>query len=73
MSLLLDTGEAFVGDLAINGFPMRIGPGIPFFAEDIDMVRESWRLLLQRGAKTFYPAHGKPFATDRLGRFLQSK
>ncbi|MBC8274990.1 MAG: MBL fold metallo-hydrolase [Chloroflexi bacterium] len=70
VSLLLDTGDAFLGDLAMNGFPMRIGPGMPFFAEDVDAVREGWRLLLQKGAKTFYPAHGKPFAADRLRRLL---
>jgi glyoxylase-like metal-dependent hydrolase (beta-lactamase superfamily II) len=46
MSLLLDTGEAFVGDSAMNGLPLRIGPGMPAFAEDVGALRESWRLLL---------------------------
>ncbi len=66
VSLLLDTGEAFVGDLAMNGLPMRIGAGIPIFADDAGAVRESWRMLIDMGAKVFYPAHGKPFAADRL-------
>jgi glyoxylase-like metal-dependent hydrolase (beta-lactamase superfamily II) len=70
MSLLLDTGDAFVGDLAMNGLPLRIGPGMSVFAEDISAVRESWRLLLERGAKWIYPSHGKPFKADALERLL---
>jgi glyoxylase-like metal-dependent hydrolase (beta-lactamase superfamily II) len=61
LSLLLETGEAFVGDLGMNGFPLRMSPGLPVFAEDIRQVRESWRRLLDEGANTVFPAHGKPF------------
>jgi hydroxyacylglutathione hydrolase len=64
ISVLLNTGDAFVGDLAMNEFPLRLSPGFPIFAEDMQKVRESWRLLLDQGAKTVYPAHGKPFAAD---------
>ena len=71
MSLLLDTGDAFVGDLAMNAFPMRIGSGMPIFAEDADTVRESWRLLLNRRAKVIYSAHGTVFAADMLRSYLQ--
>ena len=70
MSLLLDTGDAFVGDLIMNGLPMRIGPGMPLFAEDTDAIKESWRLLLTSGAKWIYPAHGKPFQADKLQKLL---
>jgi len=64
VSVLLDTGDAFVGDLAMNEFPLRLGPGLPIFAEDSQKVRESWRLLLNEGAKMVYPSHGKPFSAD---------
>lgn len=70
MSLLLDTGDAFVGDLAMNGLPLRIGPGLPSVAEDIGIVKESCRLLLDRGAKQIYPAHGKPFKAEVLEKLL---
>jgi len=70
VSVLLETGDAFVGDLAMNGLPMRIGPGLPIFAEDLQKVKESWQLLLDRGAKTVYPAHGKPFSADAIRRTL---
>ena len=56
VTVLLDTGEAFVGDLAMNAFPLRLSPGLPIFAEDLPKVKESWKLLLEQGAKTVYPA-----------------
>lgn len=70
VSVLLETGDAFVGDLAMNGFPLRLGPGLPIFAEDMTKVKKSWRLLLDRGARTVYPAHGKPFSADAIQRAL---
>jgi len=70
MSLLLDTGDAFVGDLAFNGFPMRIGVGMPAFGDDAGTIRESWRLLLTRGAKRIHPAHGKLFQATALEKLL---
>jgi hydroxyacylglutathione hydrolase len=69
MSVLLDTGDAFVGDLAM-GFPMRPGPGMPSLGDDANAVKRSWRLLLDSGAKRIYPAHGKPFDADVLRRKL---
>lgn len=64
VSVLLDMGEAFVGDLAMSGPPLRLSPGLPILAEDMKKVRESWKLLIDAGAKTIYPAHGKPFSVD---------
>jgi hydroxyacylglutathione hydrolase len=64
VSVLLESGDAFVGDLAMSGFPLRFSPGLPILAEDMHKVRESWKLLMEAGAKTIHPAHGKPFAVD---------
>jgi len=64
VSVLLEGGEVFVGDLAMNTLPMRLSPGLPIFGDDIQLVKESWRKLLAVGAKTVYPAHGKPFPAD---------
>ena len=66
VSVLLDNGEAFVGDLAMNQFPLCLRPGPPIFADDLGLVRRSWELLLERGAGMIYPAHGKPFPADIL-------
>ncbi len=70
VSVLLDTGEAFVGDLAMNRFPLRFFPGLPIFADDLDAVSASWQLLLAHGARTVYPAHGKAFSAEVIRRAL---
>ena len=70
VSVLLDSGDAFVGDLAMNAFPLRLSPGLPIFAEDMEKVKASWRRLLGDGAKTVYPAHGKPFAAELIRKSL---
>jgi hydroxyacylglutathione hydrolase len=72
VSVLLETGDAFVGDLVMNGLPFHIRPGLPVFAEDMKRVKESCRILLDNGAKIFYPGHGKPFPADFMRKFLLS-
>lgn len=66
VSVLLETGEAFVGCMAHNGFPFRTSPGLPIFAADIDKVRENWNILLKKGAKKIYPGHGNPFTIEKM-------
>jgi hydroxyacylglutathione hydrolase len=70
VSVLLETGDAFVGDLAMNGLPFRLRPGLTILAEDNQKVKESWKLLLDKGAKTVYPGHGKPFSADIIRKAL---
>jgi len=70
VSILLDTGDAFVGDLAMNAFPLRLSPGLPIFAEDMNKVKASLEMLLARGAKQIYPAHGNPFSADIIRNCL---
>lgn len=49
ISLLLDDGSVFTGDLTRPGFISR---------EDPTVVLASWRLLRGRGAVRVYPGHG---------------
>lgn len=49
VSLLLDDGSAFTGDLTPLGF---------ISMEDEAVVIASWQLLRERGARRVYPAHG---------------
>ena len=62
VSLLLDDGAAFTGDLT---HPARIG------LEDRAVVLASWRRLLEQGARRIYPGHGPtwPLKPDFLERF----
>jgi len=70
VSVLLETGDVFVGDLAMNKFPLCFSPSLPIFAEDRDKVIESWKILLDQGAKTVYPAHGEAFSADIIRKEL---
>jgi len=70
MSLLLGTGDVFVGDLAVNGPPQRLGPNRSVFAEDPDRIWQSWHDLIEAGAKVVHPAHGRPFGISALARQL---
>lgn len=55
VSLLLDDGSVFTGDLTRPEFA-----GL----EDPAVVRQSWRLLGARGATRVYPGHGRAYAFD---------
>ena len=73
VSVLLDTGDAFVGCMAHNNPPFRLNPGLPIFAEDLERLKESWRSLLNQGVTTIYPGHGDPFSADVMRVKLLSK
>lgn len=64
VSVVMESGESFVGDLAMNKFPMRTSPGLPVFGDDMQIVKKSWSKLFDMGAKMVYPAHGKSFPVD---------
>lgn len=49
VSLLLDSGEVFTGDLTNPAY---------FVAEDADAATASWRLLREKGARRVHPGHG---------------
>ena len=66
ISVALDSGDAFVGDIAMNGLPLTLCPNLPIFAEDMPAVKNSWRKLIDKGVKKIYPAHGKPFPVEKL-------
>ena len=66
VSVLLNTGDAFVGCLAQNSLPFCLRPRLPIYAQDIEKVKESWRVLIAAGAKTIHPGHGKSFLIDAV-------
>jgi glyoxylase-like metal-dependent hydrolase (beta-lactamase superfamily II) len=71
VSVLLSSGEAFVGDLAANYLPFGLGPICPPFAESVPGLLESWQKLISSGATLICPSHGKPFSADLLARRLK--
>lgn len=72
VSVLLDGGDAFVGDLVMNGLPLRIGPGMPPLGDSASTIEQSWRRLLDAGARQIHPSHGQPFSAGVLERALGS-
>ncbi|MHC4777445.1 MAG: MBL fold metallo-hydrolase [Planctomycetota bacterium] len=72
ISVLLDSGEVIAGDQSISALPMQRKPGVPIFAQDTEAVRASWRKMFEEGAKTAFPAHGKPFDLERIRKEMYS-
>lgn len=48
ISLLLDMGDPFVADLAMNMFPLRLTPGLPIYADDLSQAKKLATPLGQR-------------------------
>ena len=70
VTILLDSGEAFVGCLAHANKLFRIKPNLPIFAENMKLIKESWKLLIDQGAEIIYPGHGNPFHIDEIKRYI---
>jgi len=60
ISVLLDNGEAVVGDIVTGLINKQqvVSAKYPFIWTDKDELKKSLKMLLDKGAKTFYNAHG---------------
>lgn len=75
ISVLLDSGEAFVGDLIMGGFFGKIcprRPKLPPFEIGRSYIRDSVRYVLQQNPKTILPAHGGPFNPQDVAKWADS-
>ncbi len=70
VSVLLDSGELFAGCLAHNRLPLTTHPALPIYAENIDLVKESWKKVIDAGAKIVFPGHGKPFSVEIIKKYI---
>lgn len=74
--LLLDGGDAVIGDLARGGFAGgRIRPGYPlrhYFAEDPDGVRQALDRVLAWQPSRLFAGHGGPLSPDDVRRRLNA-
>jgi glyoxylase-like metal-dependent hydrolase (beta-lactamase superfamily II) len=68
VSILFDDGDCLVGDAAASMLLWAGTRHCVIFVMDLGLYYQSWRLLLSRGAKRIFPAHGKPFAAAVLER-----
>lgn len=70
VSLLLETGEAFVGDLGGAGGWRGGAPRIPPAGDDPQEIVNSWKKVLAAGATTIYPGHGPSFPAQAMREAL---
>lgn len=66
ISLVLKSGEAFVGDAAMNFLNFCKIRYRPIFVNSIENVLNSWKKILEDSPQIIYPAHGAQFLADEL-------
>lgn len=71
VSVILESGDAIVGDMAMNDWYLRLTPGLPILADDIHLVVESWKKILPLGIKRIHPAHGRDFDVEVMKREVE--
>lgn len=73
ISVLLDSGTVYVGDLAMNMSSMKLIGKIPFpiEAEDFEQVKLSMKKLINLGAVKFYPSHGDVIDKEMIERVIR--
>lgn len=77
ISILLDIGEAIVGDLLMGGMLRgRLFPGRPAyhdFADDLGEVRRGIARILDLGARRLHVGQGGPLAADDVGHWFAAE
>lgn len=73
ISIILDNGEAIVGDLIMGGFMFRGNPSLPHFAYDLFLVRESLNQIMRHKLHKIHTSHGGPFIPERILQRLGGK
>jgi hydroxyacylglutathione hydrolase len=74
VSVLLDSGEAIVGDMVLGDF-LRLfrKPKLPLVAWDLEQNWESIRQLLNLSPRTVYTGHGGPFEIKDLTGLIKRR
>ena len=66
ISILMDNGNAFIGDIAMSAWRF-LGKGYyPIVIRDIKKIHESWINLANSGAKRLFPSHDRSFDINFL-------
>ncbi|MBI5232485.1 MAG: MBL fold metallo-hydrolase [Coriobacteriales bacterium] len=71
LSVVLDSGDAFVGDSVQGRRAPMLPPELPAMFLNRDELLDSWRRLLDSGAKHIWPAHGTAIPAESLRRALE--
>jgi hydroxyacylglutathione hydrolase len=68
ISLFIDGIGIFCGDACVNQYGFTGNRNVPILFEDIEVLYESWKKIIDTGARIIYPAHGNKFSVDILKR-----
>jgi glyoxylase-like metal-dependent hydrolase (beta-lactamase superfamily II) len=71
--LLLDSGEAFVGDVVQGRRALFMRPELPSMALRFDALEGTWKKLLAERTGKIYPAHGAISSPRSLRAFLRRR
>jgi len=69
ISVILTNGDAFVSDACMSNLGFLHYRPIEVY--QLDLVFKSWQKIIENGARTIYPAHGKPFSVKELIRYKE--
>lgn len=69
-SIIVDNEIALVGDTMVNATLFRV---FPPFADDTDVLKQSWNRLLETGCTTFLPSHGKAITRQEILDYMKKK
>lgn len=69
-TIVIDDKVAIAGDLIIGTMP---GSPFPPFADDVEELLRSWKLILDTGCQIFLPGHGKPVSRDILIKEFENR
>ena len=71
VSVATADGDGMVGDLMSGGIFVSGRPHLPFFADDLALLRESIKLVLGLPARRLYCAHYGPLEAGAVKRWLE--
>ncbi len=69
ISLLTKEGYLFCGDAAMSGFPSK--NNITIWIGNKEQYIKSWKKIIKLNPNKIYPAHGKPFESERLSKNIR--
>lgn len=70
ISIIVDNEIALVGDAMFGIFKNSITPP---FADDVDEMKRSWKMLLETGCGVYLPGHGKKIDREFLRNYIKRK
>ncbi len=72
ISLITEKGTAFIGCCA-QGFPLKLSPGLPAIAQDINLVCSSWQRIIDEGVTEAFISHGKSISVPKMKKILKKR